>query len=184
MEDRWLFANGEKGSQVVNTTRLSSTSWTVMADGACFLVVVIVHVGETCTPIFVKSPRVSFFFCFFRFLLLLLYFWVNLKVLEELCCSELNNLFFFGIINSSAFYLWFFFLQIQLLDKTFRRTLTKPTLDHLARNNMVREVDHYNGVKYFPSTTNNPFTEKQRYRMIKKKHCSLVFSSHFSFNKR
>ena len=29
---------------------------------ACFLVVVIVHVGETCTPIFVKSPRVSFFF--------------------------------------------------------------------------------------------------------------------------
>ena len=33
-----------------------------MADGVCFLVVVIVHVGETCTPIFVKSPRVSFFF--------------------------------------------------------------------------------------------------------------------------
>ena len=47
---------------MVNTTRLSSTSWTVMADGACFLVVVIVHVGETCTAIFVKSPRVSFFF--------------------------------------------------------------------------------------------------------------------------
>ena len=77
-----------------------------------------------------------------------------------------------------------FFLQIQLLDKTFRRTLTKPTLDHLARNNMVREVDHYNDVKYVPSTTNNPFTEEQRYRMIKKKHCSLVFSSHIRFNKR
>ena len=53
---------------MVNTTRLSSTSWTVMADGACLLVVVIVHVGETCTAIFVKSPRVSFFFfAFFVF---------------------------------------------------------------------------------------------------------------------
>ena len=52
---------------MVNTTRLSSTSWTVMADGACFLVVVIVHVGETCTAIFVKSPRVSFFFFFLLF---------------------------------------------------------------------------------------------------------------------
>ena len=37
----------------------------------------------------------EFFFCFFRFLLLLLYFWVNLKVLEELCCSKQNNLFSF-----------------------------------------------------------------------------------------
>ena len=42
--------------------------------GVFFLVVVIVHVGETCTPIFMKSPGVSFFLCFFRFLLLLLYF--------------------------------------------------------------------------------------------------------------
>lgn len=68
-----------------------------------------------------------------------------------------------------------FFLQTQLLDKTFRRTLTKPTLDHLARNNMVREVDHYNDVKYVPSTTNNPFTEEQRYRMIKKNIARLSF---------
>ena len=53
---------------MVNTTRLSSTSWAVVADGACFLVMVIVHVGETCTAIFVKSPRVSFFFfAFFVF---------------------------------------------------------------------------------------------------------------------
>ena len=61
-----------------------------------------------------------------------------------------------------------FFLQIQLLDKTFRRTLTKPTLDHLARNNMVRGVGHYNGVKYVPSTTNNPFSGKAKLKNEKK----------------
>ena len=59
---------------MVNTTRLSSTSWTVMADGACFLVVVIVHVGETCTAIFVKSPRVSFFFFFAFFVFYYCYY--------------------------------------------------------------------------------------------------------------
>ena len=59
-----------------------------------------------------------------------------------------------------------FFWQIQLLDKPLRRTLTKTTLDHLAHNNMVRRVDHYNGVKYVPSTTNNPFSEKQSYKII------------------
>ena len=37
-----------------------------------------------------------------------------------------------------------FFQQIQLLDGTFCRTLTQTTLDHLARNNMVRRVGHYN----------------------------------------
>ena len=60
---------------MVNTTRLSSTSWTVMADGACFLVVVIVHVGETCTAIFVKSPRGSlFFFLLFSFFITVIIF--------------------------------------------------------------------------------------------------------------
>ena len=34
------------------------------------------------------------------------------------------------------------------MDKTLRRTLTKTTLDHLARNNMLREVGRFNGVKY------------------------------------
>ena len=53
---------------MVNTTRLSSTSWTVMADGACFLVVLVVRVGETCTPIFVRSPKVSFFSAFLFFI--------------------------------------------------------------------------------------------------------------------
>ena len=41
-----------------------------------------------------------------------------------------------------------FFQQIQLLDKTFCRTLTKTTLDHLARNNMVKRVGLCNCVKY------------------------------------
>ena len=43
------------------------------------------------------------------------------------------------------------------MDKTLRRTLTKTTLDHLARNNMARKVDHFNGVQYVSSTTNDPF---------------------------
>ena len=43
------------------------------------------------------------------------------------------------------------------MDKTLRRTLTKTTLDHLARNNMARKVDHFNGVHYVSSTTNDPF---------------------------
>ena len=50
-----------------------------MADGACFLVVVIVHVGETCTPIFVKSPRVSFFFLLFSFFITVIIFLSKLK---------------------------------------------------------------------------------------------------------
>ena len=58
---------------MVNTTRLSSTSWTVVADGACFLVMVIVHVGETCTAIFVKSPRVSFFLLFSFFITVIIF---------------------------------------------------------------------------------------------------------------
>ena len=32
---------------------------------------------------------------------------------------------------------------------------------------MVRRVGHYNGVKYVPSTTNNPFSERQSYEMIR-----------------
>ena len=43
------------------------------------------------------------------------------------------------------------------MDKTLRRSLTKTTLDHLARNNMARKVDHFNGVQYVSSTTNDPF---------------------------
>ena len=39
-----------------------------MADGACFLVVLVVRVGETCTPIFVRSPKVSFFSAFLFFI--------------------------------------------------------------------------------------------------------------------
>ena len=34
---------------------------------------------------------------------------------------------------------------------------------------MVRRVGHYNGVKYVPSTTNNPFSERQSYEMIRGK---------------
>ena len=49
------------------------------------------------------------------------------------------------------------FQRIQLKDKTLRRTLTKTTLDHLARNNMARKVDHFNGVQCVSSTTNDPF---------------------------
>ena len=60
--------------------------------------------------------------------------------------------FIFGIINSPILCLWYFFPQTQLLNKTFGRTLTKTTLDHLARNSTVRRVGHYNGVKYVPST--------------------------------
>ena len=41
---------------------------------------------------------------------------------------------------------WDILLQIQPLDKTLGRTLAQTTLDHLARNNMVRRVGHYNGV--------------------------------------
>ena len=43
------------------------------------------------------------------------------------------------------------------MEKTLRRTLIKTTLDHLARNNMARKVDHFNGVQYVSSTTNDPF---------------------------
>ena len=43
------------------------------------------------------------------------------------------------------------------MDKTLRRTLTKTTLDHLARNNMARKVDHLNDVQCVSSTTNDPF---------------------------
>ena len=62
----------------------------------------------------------------------------------------------FELINS--FYcICDIFQQIQLKDKTLRRTLTKTTLDHLARNNMARKVDHFNGVQCVSSTTNDPF---------------------------
>ena len=49
--------------------------------------------------------------------------------------------------------------QIQLLDETLGRALTKTTLDHLVHNDMVRGVGHYNDVEYVPSTINNPFSE-------------------------
>ena len=53
---------------MVNTTRLSSTSWTVVADGACFLVMVIVHVGETCTATYIcEISKGEFFFFFLLF---------------------------------------------------------------------------------------------------------------------
>ena len=62
----------------------------------------------------------------------------------------------FELINS--FYcICDIFQQIQLKDKTLRSTLTKTTLDHLARNNMARKVDHFNGVQCVSSTTNDPF---------------------------
>ena len=50
-----------------------------------------------------------------------------------------------------------FFQQIQLLDKTLRRTLTKRTLDHLGHNKMVRSVGLFNNVKYVSRKTNDPF---------------------------
>ena len=50
-----------------------------------------------------------------------------------------------------------FFSRSKLKEKTLRRTLTKTMLDHLARNNMARKVDHFNGVQCFSSTTNDPF---------------------------
>ena len=43
----------------------------------------------------------------------------------------------FGLINSCIVFV-LFFQQIQLLDKSFCRTLALTTLDHLSRNNMVR----------------------------------------------
>ena len=49
--------------------------------------------------------------------------------------------------------------QIQLLDKTLGRALSKTTLDRLVHNDMVRGVGHYNDVEYVPSTINNPFSE-------------------------
>ena len=67
VEDRWLFANGDKGSQVVNTTRLSYTSGPVMANGAC-LVVLIVELRKTGSLLFVRFRRVSFLFCFCLFI--------------------------------------------------------------------------------------------------------------------
>ena len=48
-----------------------------------------------------------------------------------------------------------FFPQIQLMEKTLRRTLTTTTLDHLARNNMLREVGRFNGVKYVSNTSDS-----------------------------
>ena len=85
VEERWLFANGEKGSQGVNTRGLSYTSSSIMANGAC-LVVIIVQFWEQ----LIWFPRESFFL--FRLfvllllllLLLLLQFLVNLKVPEVL----------------------------------------------------------------------------------------------------
>ena len=78
----------------------------------------------------------------------------------------------FGLTNSS-YCICDIFQQIQLMEKTLRRTLTKTTLDHLARNNMARKVDHFNGVQYVSSTTNDPFpvprspfSEKQTYQMM------------------
>ena len=41
------------------------------------------------------------------------------------------------------------------MDKTLRRTLTKTTLDHLARNNMLRKVGRFNGVKYVSNTSDS-----------------------------
>ena len=41
------------------------------------------------------------------------------------------------------------------MDKTLRRTLTTTTLDHLARNNMLREVGRFNGVKYVSNTSDS-----------------------------
>ena len=74
----------------------------------------------------------------------------------------------FELINS--FYcICDIFQRIQLKDKTLRRTLTKTTLDHLARNNMARKVDHFNGVQCVSSTTNDPFSEKQSYQMMTEK---------------
>ena len=62
----------------------------------------------------------------------------------------------FELINS--FYcICDIFQRIQLKDKALRRTLTKTTLDPLARNNMARKVDHLNGVQCVSSTTNDPF---------------------------
>ena len=68
VEDRWLFANGEKGSQGVNTRGLSYTSSSTMANGAC-LVVIIVQFWEQ----LIWFPRESFFWFCFVLLLLLLY---------------------------------------------------------------------------------------------------------------
>ena len=62
----------------------------------------------------------------------------------------------FELVNS-FYYICDIFQQIQLKDKTLRSTLTKTTLDHLARNNMARKVDHFNGVQCVSSTTNDPF---------------------------
>ena len=61
VEDRWLFANGEKGSQGVNTRGLSYTSSSTMANGACFVVII-----EQFWEQLIWFPRESFFlFCLF-----------------------------------------------------------------------------------------------------------------------
>ena len=70
----------------------------------------------------------------------------------------------FELINS--FYcICDIFQRIQLKDKTLRRTLTKTTLDHLARNNMARKVDHFNGVQCVSSAKNDPFPILRRAKL-------------------
>ena len=55
---------------MVNTTRLSSTSWTVMADGACFLYLYLYLYGYICEI----SKGEFFFFLLFSFFITVIIF--------------------------------------------------------------------------------------------------------------
>lgn len=67
----------------MNTTPLSCTSGTVMANGAC-LVVLTVQVGSTRSLIFVKFLRVSCFVFVFYFFIIITIILSKLKALQAL----------------------------------------------------------------------------------------------------
>ena len=69
----------------------------------------------------------------------------------------------FGKINSSVLYLSYFFSKSGSWKKTLRRTLTKSTLDHLARNSLVRGVGHFNA---FVIVKNRCYTKNRRLESI------------------